>query len=168
MNFLHSFLTRQWLGLRQPVANLKANDDHSMPGTSDPTGSCDLPGTSSNLPGSSNNLPGTSDLPANSSKSEEPSAKHNRVIGNSRLAIPGALNAREIGVRSGLRGRGRGFTLGTQCQLMANYLPNHCQRLETFEQPVFNGTYSNCGDLFLSSCQGELLYILSFRWFNFM
>ena len=167
MFLLHSFLTRQWLGLRQPVATLKANDDHSMPGTSDPTANSDLPGTSSDLPGSSNDLPGTSDLPANSSKSKEPSTKHSRVIDSSRLAIPGALNAREIGVRSGLRGRGRGFTLGTQCQLMANYLPNHWQRFETFVQPVFNGTYSNCGDLFLSSCQGEL-YIWSFRWFSFV
>ena len=47
------------------------------------------------------------------------------------------------------------FSHGRQCFLMSKFLPNKRRKIATFSQKLFCGTYSNCGNLFLSACQDQ-------------
>jgi WD40 repeat protein len=47
------------------------------------------------------------------------------------------------------------FSHGRQCFLMGKFLPNKRRKIATFSQKLFCGTYSNCGNLFLSACQDQ-------------
>jgi len=148
-----SFLTRQWLGMEQIRINQEDSAETSDKSSAQPRASASTESSTSTTSSSS------------SSKSAEPPPPTRMR----RSMIPKAVTAREMGMMPRGRGhllhpsshdkrrgfRGTGFTLGTQCQLLGKYLPNHCKRMETYDQQVFNGTYSNCGDIFVSSCQGR-------------
>ena len=49
----------------------------------------------------------------------------------------------------------RGFTHGQRCKVFESYLPNKADLIAKYKQKVFCGTYSTCGDLFMSACQGN-------------
>lgn len=47
------------------------------------------------------------------------------------------------------------FTLGAKRQIQSTLLPNQSKTAASLNQKVFCGTYSKCGDLFMSACQDQ-------------
>ena len=51
------------------------------------------------------------------------------------------------------------FSHGRQRLLLSKFIPNKRRKIATFSQKLFCGTYSNCGNLFLSACQDQNIRI---------
>lgn len=49
----------------------------------------------------------------------------------------------------------RGLSAGAKCQVYQTFLPNKCRKMAEYHQKVFCGTFSHCGNLFLSACQDQ-------------
>ena len=69
----------------------------------------------------------------------------------SNRSLPSLLAGRELGC-SGIC---RNFSSGQKSQISDRFLPNERQVLGRYRQKVFCGSYSDDGNLFLTSCQGK-------------
>ena len=69
------------------------------------------------------------------------------------------VSRRELGDFTRSSSCGSPFSHGRQCMLMSKFIPNKRRKIATFSQKLFCGTYSNCGNLFLSACQDQNIRI---------
>jgi len=141
-----SRLTRERLGLGPATKTVAATS--ALNSLENPKAS-----TSSSSSTSQEPIASSSASSLETDKSSATTAAQPETVCPNKQFLPRILADREIG---GFRSLSSPFfSAGCQCRLMGNYLPNHCQKKTTFTQKLFCGSYSNCGDLFMSACQDQ-------------